>query len=131
MGKKIPKKLVKKAEVFLSSEKDRLEKSIASQKARFDCSDYSGRSLSDLADRNQYLDRYHDTLEETEKELADVIGALSRIKNGTWGICIDCGKTIPEPRLEAYPTAKTCVDCRRRRQTARQKSVAAPVMSPA
>jgi hypothetical protein len=26
-------------------------------------------------------------------------------------ICSRCGKAIPEPRLKALPTAKTCVDC--------------------
>ena len=26
-------------------------------------------------------------------------------------ICIKCGKEIPEQRLKALPTAKTCIDC--------------------
>lgn len=43
----------------------------------------------------------------------DVQAALRKIKNGTYGICESCGGEISEARLEAYPTAKLCLDCQR------------------
>jgi DnaK suppressor protein len=43
----------------------------------------------------------------------DVQAALEKIKNGTYGICESCGGEISEARLEAYPTAKLCVNCQR------------------
>ena len=49
--------------------------------------------------------------EHETAELGDIEAALERIQAGTYGQCIDCGITIPTARLNAYPTAKRCVDC--------------------
>lgn len=47
------------------------------------------------------------------KELELVEAALARIDEGTFGICIRCGKPIAEGRLEALPWAAHCIDCQR------------------
>ena len=44
--------------------------------------------------------------------LSRIEEALKRIKLGTYGICTSCGNEIPEERLEAVPTAHTCVKCK-------------------
>ena len=49
-------------------------------------------------------------LEQVESELADVEHALRRIDEGTYGTCEVCGRTIPEERLEAVPTARLCLE---------------------
>ena len=61
------------------------------------------------------LDREIDyTLEEhSEQVLAQIDSALSRIEDGTFGKCTNCGKPIPEERLEARPWATLCIDCQR------------------
>ncbi len=46
--------------------------------------------------------------------LGDVQDALGRIRDGTYGTCIDCDKPIPVKRLEAFPAAKRCVECKTR-----------------
>jgi RNA polymerase-binding protein DksA len=57
------------------------------------------------------------TLEEnSEHVLADIDAALSRIEDGTYGICRDCGKQIPTERLEAKPHATLCIGCQRERE---------------
>ena len=38
--------------------------------------------------------------------------ALQRIEEGTYGICISCGKEIPTERLEAVPHTQLCVPCK-------------------
>lgn len=43
--------------------------------------------------------------------LRDIDAALARIKAGTYGTCIDCGEAIPAARLNALPTALSCVKC--------------------
>ena len=43
--------------------------------------------------------------------LAQVVTALQKIEDGTYGICADCGKSIPVARLDALPSATLCVDC--------------------
>ncbi|HEX2195667.1 MAG TPA: TraR/DksA C4-type zinc finger protein [Actinomycetota bacterium] len=42
----------------------------------------------------------------------DVVSALDRIANGTFGTCERCGNKIPDERLEAIPTATLCVSCK-------------------
>jgi DnaK suppressor protein len=37
--------------------------------------------------------------------------ARDALKNGVYGICVDCGEAIPERRLEALPDALRCVPC--------------------
>jgi YteA family regulatory protein len=54
------------------------------------------------------------TLEEnSEHLLGEIDGALQRIENGTYGTCTNCGRQIPEERLEALPWATLCIDCQR------------------
>lgn len=38
--------------------------------------------------------------------------ALDRIREGTFGECLDCGEGIDIRRLEARPTATHCVQCK-------------------
>ena len=48
----------------------------------------------------------------SEKEALDKIEfALERIADGSYGKCEDCGKKIPESRLEAIPYTAVCVQC--------------------
>lgn len=43
--------------------------------------------------------------------LTEVLRALKRIDDGTYGRCENCGKLIPEKRLEAIPWAARDVKC--------------------
>ena len=43
--------------------------------------------------------------------LAEVDAALRRLDDGTYGGCERCGRPIAPARLEARPTARTCVAC--------------------
>jgi len=52
--------------------------------------------------------------ENSEQVLAEIDAALARIENGTYGTCTNCGNEIPVERLEAYPAASLCIDCKRR-----------------
>ncbi|TWT04413.1 molecular chaperone DnaK [Planococcus sp. CPCC 101016] len=45
-----------------------------------------------------------------EEELEEAKAALAAIEEGTYGTCAVCGKDIPFERLEALPTALTCID---------------------
>lgn len=47
----------------------------------------------------------------TRQRLAEVDAALARLDDGTYGRCQTCGAPIPVGRLEARPTARTCVPC--------------------
>ena len=43
-------------------------------------------------------------------QLGEVEAALQRVAEGTYGTCEVCGRPIDPARLEARPTARTCVE---------------------
>jgi len=59
-------------------------------------------SLSQLAAR---LQKFTNQLES----------AMVRIKNGTYGICVDSGKLIPKERLRAVPHTQQTIEAKLRR----------------
>lgn len=50
------------------------------------------------------------------QEIRDIEGAHRRLKEGSFGVCIDCGEDIGFDRLMAYPTAKRCIRCQQKRE---------------
>lgn len=51
---------------------------------------------------------------QDSNRLQMINNALDRIKQGTYGKCLVCGKEIPVARLEAIPYAFMCIDCKSR-----------------
>jgi RNA polymerase-binding protein DksA len=43
--------------------------------------------------------------------LGEIKAALARMQKGNFGLCEKCGQEIPLERLEANPSAATCVKC--------------------
>lgn len=80
-------------EVFLSTELSNYDNHPADQ-------------ATDLQDQATELamDNYH------EHQVSKIANALRAIDEGTYGICSICGEDIPYERLEAVPTALTCVE---------------------
>lgn len=56
-------------------------------------------------------DRTEAVLAAAMSQRTEVLDALARIENVTYGTCVDCGASIPEGRLEARPEAARCVAC--------------------
>jgi len=50
-------------------------------------------------------------LEHEEHVMTEIADALGRIDAGTYGVCQNCGKKIPESRLQVVPYARFCVKC--------------------
>ena len=58
-------------------------------------------------------------LEERESaELVAIDDALKRLADGSFGLCIDCGVSIPNGRLHANPVALRCVACQEKMEQA-------------
>src|SRR5881398_1151477 len=47
--------------------------------------------------------------------------ALTRLEQGDYGNCFECGEEIAEKRLRALPFAVRCKDCEEARETAQQR----------
>ncbi|MFG1817857.1 TraR/DksA family transcriptional regulator [Kribbella sp. NPDC049174] len=48
---------------------------------------------------------------QVQRQLAEVEAAIERLAAGTYGVCEQCGQPIATARLEARPTARTCIGC--------------------
>lgn len=46
-----------------------------------------------------------------KQELEQIEHALTRIENGTFGVCVECGDEISDERLNAIPYATKCKKC--------------------
>lgn len=64
----------------------------------------AGSTLSE-ADRTEAI------LHSARGQRDEVLAALARIDENTYGQCTDCGHEIPEGRLDARPDAARCVAC--------------------
>jgi DnaK suppressor protein len=62
--------------------------------------------------------------ERESQMIADIDQALLRIKEGSYGRCVRCNKSIEERRLEALPTARYDAACQEAIEN--QRSVARP-----
>ena len=51
----------------------------------------------------------------TRQSLDEIAGALERLAEGRYGICEECGGSIPRERLQILSHARFCVPCQRRR----------------
>jgi RNA polymerase-binding transcription factor DksA len=80
-------------------------------------------------DRSSYDDGFADsgqvTAERGEVEalvgtlrdtLIEIDDALSKLEGGSYGQCESCGGQISEPRLEAMPAARLCIECASKRR---------------
>jgi DnaK suppressor protein len=65
-------------------------------------------------------DRNAAEVQTAEAQRAEVIAALARIDDGSYGLCVDCGNPVPELRLEARPTTARCVPCQAKRDKRRR-----------
>ena len=52
--------------------------------------------------------------DNAEQVLSEIDAALTRVEDGTYGTCVNCGREIPQERLQANPWASLCIDCKRR-----------------
>ena len=64
---------------------------------------------------NHSEDSAEDVLEKLTASEINLISkielALSKIDNGSYGICTGCGNKIPVSRLDAKPSVSLCFDC--------------------
>ena len=66
---------------------------------------------TDAAHRWENADLRADELDEAVGELKDIVAALSRLDEGSYGVCVTCGKPISAERLEFLPATTVCASC--------------------
>ena len=65
---------------------------------------------ADTATEIADVDRQDAIIEAAGDQREQVLAALARLEDGSYGICVDCGRPIPDARLEVRPEAARCVE---------------------
>jgi len=73
----------------------------------------AGANLTE-ADRNEAA------VQAALEQRAEVVAALARVDNGSYGKCVECAQPVPEARLEARPATSRCVPCQSKRDRRRR-----------
>jgi DnaK suppressor protein len=78
-----------------------------------DQEDDSIKDLGDQANTAYTREFFFELGNGNHRLLRDVVAALQKIDNGSFGDCERCGESIAEKRLEALPFARHCIGCQR------------------
>jgi DnaK suppressor protein len=99
------------------------EDTLAAFRARTDGDPDSPPSISPAAHMGQNDDSATaEMISHDEEHLAEhdanllhaIDAAIGRLESGGAGMCVECGRDIPEARLLATPTVQTCIECQTR-----------------
>ena len=103
--------------VTLDSRKKDVVELLASEYTAFQATNSNkGKDLVDLAS-NDFDKQILDVSSALEvKTLNKINAAITRMKNGHYGQCAQCGENIGEDRLKAMPYAVLCVKCKTKRE---------------
>ncbi|KOG90110.1 DNA-binding protein, partial [Streptomyces varsoviensis] len=112
---------VAEARTELQSEVLRLRTELAASEEAIaglmrDSGDGAGDDQADTGTKN--ITREHElALAGNAREMLDQTErALERLDAGTYGICENCGKPIGKARMQAFPRAMLCVECKQRQE---------------
>ena len=68
----------------------------------------------DIADKatNAYTKEFLYSLSNSDRQLLQMVeDALTRLRAGHFGVCLECGEKMLPKRLEAVPWARHCIAC--------------------
>ena len=75
----------------------------------------------DVARSQADVETHASLIEHSEDLLKAIDTASSRLEEGRYGTCEECGTDIPIKRLDALPFAIYCVDCQKESETGRER----------
>ncbi|AGS68998.1 DNA-binding protein [Streptomyces collinus Tu 365] len=112
---------VTEARAELQSEVERLRNEISTSEASLvglmrDSGDGAGDDQADTGTKN--ITREHEmALAANAREmLTQNEHALERLDAGTYGLCENCGNPIGKARMQAFPRATLCVECKQKQE---------------
>ena len=112
---------VEEARAELMNEALRLRSEIAASEDAIaglmrDSGDGAGDDEADTGTKN--ITREHElSLASNAREmLMQTERALGRLDAGTYGLCENCGKPIGKARMQAFPRATLCVECKQKQE---------------
>lgn len=104
------KRNLKKIETDLLNRKIELEQKLTEMSKE----QFSDGQVQDPGDQalTATMESLRMSLQDAEvEEYRGITKALERIKEGSYGICSDCGNPISEKRLQSFPGTMRCLAC--------------------
>jgi DnaK suppressor protein len=92
----------------LTAERERVTKELAAMGVDSGTYDEGFADSGQVTAERGEVDALVGSLRDT---LSDIDEALTKLDNGTYGVCENCSRHIGEPRLEAMPAARLCIAC--------------------
>jgi RNA polymerase-binding protein DksA len=112
---------VKEARGGLEAEATRLRAEIAQAERALaglmrDSGDGAGDDQADTGAKN--ITREHELAlaSAANETLTQTEHALARLDAGAYGLCENCGQAIGKARLQAFPRATLCVECKQKQE---------------
>jgi RNA polymerase-binding transcription factor DksA len=99
--------------------RDELDRTVAVLKGEHPLARGGAAEAGDAGSNLTEADRNEASVQATLTHRAEVLAALARVEEGSYGQCVDCRKQVPEPRLEARPATARCVPCQSKRDRRR------------
>lgn len=106
-------KMMQEIRVALEDEKASAEHQLSEYGAAVGEEGFEVSSNDGFADSAQATTERSEVLgmvERLRETHGEIVAALKRMDDGTYGICERCGKPIAAERLEARPTARLCLE---------------------
>jgi len=104
------KRNLKKIEADLLARKLELEQKLTEMSKE----QFSDGQVQDPGDQalTATMESLRMSLQDAEvEEYRGIAKALERIKDGGYGLCVDCGNSISEKRLQSFPGTMRCLAC--------------------
>ncbi len=76
----------------------------------------AGNDQADVGSNTFERDHEMSMAKNARANLELVQEAVKRIDDGTYGVCESCGNPIGKMRLQAFPRATLCMECKQRQE---------------
>ncbi len=76
-------------------------------------------ATQDIADKaaNSYTKEFLFSQSNNERFILNLVDeALKRVKNGGFGLCVQCSEEIQQKRIDAVPWARHCIACQEKQE---------------
>lgn len=101
----------------LKQERLRIYRRIRSASVSLTASRQAGEKSADIGSDDFIRETGLAIMSDDAEKLRLIDEALLNLEKGVYGVCLDCGKQIGKPRLEAKPYARLCITCREARES--------------
>lgn len=81
-----------------------------------DSGDGAGDDQADTGTKNITREHEMSLAANAREMLTQTEHALDRLDAGTYGLCESCGNAIGKARMQAFPRATLCVECKQRQE---------------